>query len=235
MVIALAAPSQPEPSLSLREEFLRDFDQEALKALAALVAWNHLHETELACKQLGPVIGKECRGLLRWMRTSAHVIEFVTPRFPNVVVAMEPNGTNGSNHLEISQGRFRVVLDHDTDPDAVVPTSNYGQTIAKAGPNLFHDEEDVPEDTTTQFLVVLFNCKGMQKELPCRLQAKFPDGSGGYVDESINLYTQFTELADKAKVEAIVSALMNPAAPKTEDIPDQSHPKGRADEQAESA
>src|SRR5262245_5757769 len=121
---------ETKPSTPIREHFLASWPDAAVKALATVVAFNHLQSHEFATAKYGEV-GVARSGLLRWIATDADIVRLVSHRFPGVSVHFVPNATNGSRHVEVVAGDFRLLVLHDLDEMSIVPKSDYGRTAAE--------------------------------------------------------------------------------------------------------
>lgn len=225
------------PESALHRRFDQNMPQQALRALAVIVAYRHLHSKEHATDKFGEVGAARC-GLIRWIETDADVLRIMRSDFAGVSAELVDTPSNGGKHLEVRCGEFNILLIHDVDPDAVVPISNYGKRAAEKNeaPLFISDEQWEAENPTSKpstYTAVLFHSKESTHAVPCVLEIKFPDGQGGYQSPPINLHERFPELRDQDKVNRLRNEMFARVMATTEVIEDQSHPTVRKTRQAE--
>lgn len=190
--------------IATHQEFIEGFGREALRAIAAVVAWGHVRSVELGLEQFGD-IGLERCGVLRWIMIDADLMRLKS-KLPGVDVGLYFNAACGQRHVEISAGKFRLLIAHDRSPEAIVPGSLYGKTLARSN-QLLMFEEAAPF-TPQWYWAVLFHSKSEAKgQVPDSLEIRFPDGSDGYAMSHLRLYGEFPELQDPAELHRTVNAI----------------------------
>lgn len=220
MSISLAKPRENEPQ-GLHQQLLADIPRPALKAIATIIAWRHVHAVDEGIKLFGEV-GHWRNGTLRWIGIEADVMKFVKGRHTGIEVDGVACETNGMKHVEISAGNTLLQVVHDADPEALVPKSEYGQTAARTNTGWLPGLE--PEKKTEKYCAVLFHSKGERGAIPARLEIRFPDGNEGYAAEHMRLYAMFPSLLDIEQVKNEYELLATDGRVPEEQVKDDAHP-----------
>jgi len=181
----------------IHSEFVEAYGNEALRTIAAVIAWAHVRAVTTGQEQYGAV-GEERCGVLRWLQIDADLIK-LKGRFPNIDISWVDNDCG--KHIEIAAGKFRLLVAHDRNPGAVVPASIYGKTLAQTNTlSLFQELEDPQTTHGKHYYAVLFHSKSDQKgHVPDYLEIRFPAGGNSasepYAERHLRLYVLFPELA----------------------------------------
>lgn len=205
------------------------FGLDALKLIGAIVVNGHLEMPEVAVDTFGPIVGGDpCRaGYIRWGRIEADLFR-LRHRFPGVTAGFvantlddesDENGgiemadTAAGRHVEVTAGAFRLLFQHNVDPDSRAPRSEYGRSRARSNePSLFGGDE--PAEEGAYFFATVFHTKGDSGAIPVRLQVRFPISEAEFAADALNLFDKFPELHDEAVVRSMVAALRTgPVAP----------------------
>jgi hypothetical protein len=182
----------------LHDEFCEEVGYEALQAIGAVVAWGHIRAPRAGSEQWGEVGLDRC-GVLRWIQTDADLLA-LDGKFTNVKMELCANNSGGMKHLEVSAGRFRILIVHDSAPQTLVPISDYAKALARRNHwTLFSKPDESPLPENEIYYVVLFHAKSDAKgEGPSALEIRFPDGDNGYAADHLRLYKLFPNLIDEA-------------------------------------
>jgi hypothetical protein len=184
-------------TVGINEEFIEAFGRPAIQAIGAIVAWSHVRAPRESAERWGEVGLDRC-GFIRWMQADSDLLR-LDGRFPGVKVGLFNNNSGGLKHIELSAGRFRLLLAHDADPRTVVPFSEYGNSLARSNQwLLFPDFNDRQPDSSQTIYAWLFHSKSDTKgEVPWCLDVRFPDGRGGYAVDHLRLNLMFPSLMDE--------------------------------------
>lgn len=182
----------------LGEHLVQDFGREALEAIGAIISWAHIRAPREGAERWGDVGVDRC-GVLRWIQIDADLLK-LDGSFPGVSVGLFHNDGGGMRHIEVSAGRFRLLVSHDSNVNATVPLSNYGHSLAQSNQmSLFEVIEPAPANpVSSQSYAWLFHSKSADKgEVPACIQIRFPDGKGRYASEHLRLDEMFPNLMDE--------------------------------------
>jgi hypothetical protein len=183
---------------TIHTEFVQAYGNDALRTVAAVIAWGHVRSLTSGQEQYGEV-GEERCGVLRWLQIDSDLMK-LKGRFPGVDISWVDNDCG--KHIEIAAGQFRLLVAHDRNPGAVVPLSVYGKTLARTNTlSLFQDFEE-PRSAGQFYYCVLFHSKSDQKgQVPDFLEVRFPAGGDRgtepYAERHLRLYTLFPEIKDE--------------------------------------
>lgn len=183
----------PYDPQGLHQMLREDVGPAALRDYGSVVAWWHINAPAFGEEHFGEV-GRERSGLLRWMGIESEVLA-LRGRHPGVRIDFVRDPVSCMKHVEVTATRSKLLLVHDADPEALVPRSDYGKTLAR--PNemlLFSDFQEACNDGAEHYLGVLFHSKDLAKgSVPACLEIRFPVGST-YAAAHLDLYAEFPDL-----------------------------------------
>src|SRR5690242_134245 len=105
----LLKPYDPQ---GLHGKFLQTFNDDALKAVAAVVAAAHLRVPSACAEKWGEIGELRC-GYIRWMQIESDLLAH-QGKLAGIEIGLADNHTGGGKHVEIAAGQFRMLVVHAT-------------------------------------------------------------------------------------------------------------------------
>ena len=195
-----------------------------LRDMAVIIAYHHAHAQENAINGFGTVVGSAKAGYVRWFNIERAMLNLLAGKYPHASVEYTQNESNQNKHVEVVTANCRLQFIHDSNPEAKVPKSDYGNLAVTNNQPLLFPNFAPPPGLADKFGAVLFHSKGEPGQLPKALSLRFPSGDYGELCAPEPLFELFEDLDCVEAVIAAYGQLQPPSHAPEEDPGDTAHP-----------